>query len=97
MPKKTKKEKIIADYRRKMASVSLSDVSSSDDASSNEAPKQSHHTFSYIPSSQSTIKETTSMTLDPQEFLAIKKDLLWTIILTICILMAEVGLWNVLK
>jgi hypothetical protein len=98
MPKKTKKEKIIAEYRRKMASFSHTDKltvpSPSDEMVKKESPKQ---TFSYIPIASPTqqARSPSTLTLDPKEFLAIKKDLLWTLILTMIIIMGEIGLWKV--
>lgn len=99
MPKKTKKEKIIAEYRRKMASFSHTDRPEA--PFSHEEPteeKNPAQTFSYVPVAsqphQAHLKS--AVALDPKEFLAIKKDLLWTLTLTMIIIVGEIGLWRVL-
>jgi len=96
MPKKTKKEKIIAEYRRK-----LSTVSSHSEAINpvTEIPRQQTPT---APSSQFSFhappvknEYTHAVTLDPQEFTAIKRDLITTLIITGCILIGQIIIWRV--
>jgi len=101
MPKKTKKEKIIAEYRRKMLASSFVDRAvatlEKTTLSQNNNPKD---TFSYALSQKAASekiekREGKILTLDPQEFTAIKKDLLWTLILTTIILIGELSLWRI--
>lgn len=47
-----------------------------------------------IRSAQAKNERTDSVILDPQEFLAIKKDLLMTLVLAGCIIMGEIVLWK---
>lgn len=98
MPKKTKKEKIIAEYRRKMASAPHADGSSAPSSQNEQAPvQQPKQTFSYtsfVTANRQT--QPSSLILDATEFTAIKKDLLWTLILTTGILIGEIGLWKLL-
>jgi hypothetical protein len=97
MPKKTKREKIIAEYRRK-----LSIVSSRPDKTESikeHLPIQPSSVFTpTFTLKQSAPKNDTHdvLALDPQEFLAIKKDLIMTLALTGCVLIGQIILWRVM-
>jgi len=96
MPKKTKKEKIIAEYRRKLSTVSVRPERT-------EKPEEHLSTLpphSFTPTftlHQSSPKQNTHdvLTLDPQEFLAIKKDLITTLGITCAILIGQIIIWRV--
>ncbi|KKS88265.1 MAG: hypothetical protein UW37_C0014G0012 [Candidatus Gottesmanbacteria bacterium GW2011_GWA2_44_17] len=97
MPKKTKKEKIIAEYRRKLSIVSArpeaTEIVTRHDTAS--APTSGVPTFS-LQHSPPKNEHSDAIALDPHEFLAIKKDLLMTLILTGCILIGQIILWRVI-
>jgi hypothetical protein len=95
MPKKTKKDKIIAEYRRKLSVVSSrpEKTETAIDTHSVHFPPPPSSTFSFKPSV--TKNETsTTLTLDPQEFSAIKKDLLITLGITGLILIGQMVIWR---
>ena len=96
MPKKTKKEKIIAEYRRKLSTVSSHQEAINPVIKEHTVqttllytPQFSVHTASVKNESAHTVS------LDPQEFSAIKKDLFITLILTGCILVGQIIIWRV--
>jgi len=96
MPKKTKREKIIAEYRRKISIVSS--LPDSAEPSREHLPTQSSSVFTpTFTLKQSAPRNETHdvLTLDPQEFLAIKKDLMMTLALTVCILIGQIIIWRV--
>lgn len=98
MPKKTKRDKIIAEYRRK-----LSTVSSRPEKIESIIPTPSHsvqlpplpsQTFSLKPS-VSKNETNNALVLDPREFHAIKKDLIMTLGLTAAILVGQIVIWRI--
>jgi hypothetical protein len=97
MPKKTKKEKIIAEYRRKLTMVSSRPELP--ESAMEHVPAHTPQTFVPTYTVQNALiknDHTDSVTLDPQEFLAIKKDLLMTLVLTGGILAGQIIIWRVM-
>ena len=97
MPKKTKREKIIAEYRRKLSTASSRPDKT--ESIKEHLPTQSSSVFtSTFTLKQSAPKNETRevLTLDPQEFLAIKKDLMMTLAITVCILIGQIIIWKVM-
>jgi len=95
MSKKTKKEKIIAEYKRKLSKVSASPdntKSASVEHISHPIPSTTQ-TFSLHQIEQKKI-HTDTLSIDPKEFHAIKKDLIVTLGITICILVGQVAIWK---
>ena len=97
MPKKTKKEKIIAEYRRKLSVVSARGEA----AKPVKEPVQTDNFPTYIPTFTLTNnhpdnEQHDAVSLDPQEFLAIKKDLMMTLVLMGCILVGQIIIWRVM-
>mgnify|MGYP001566810278 CR=1 FL=1 len=82
MPKKTRREKIIADYRNKLRlihDVHLPSVSA---------------TVSFQPTTHQPLpKHSTTFALDPKEFSAIRRDLVKTVLLATIAIAAEFGLY----
>ncbi len=96
MPKKTKRDKIIAEYRRKLLSVS--DRSKETERIKNERSDQSSFTISPAFSLKQQVPKNEPhdvLSLDPQEFIAIKKDLIMTLGLTGVILIGQIVVWRV--
>ena len=97
MPKKTKREKIIAEYRRKLSIVSARGES----AKPMREPVQTDNSHTSIPTftltnNRPNNEHRDAVSLDPQEFLAIKKDLMMTLVLTGCILVGQIIIWRVM-
>jgi len=97
MPKKTKREKIIAEYRRKLLVVSARPQK----MEMTREPLSVPSTSGYVPTftlTQSVSKNESHevLSLDPQEFLAIKKDLIRTLGLTGLILIGQIIIWRVI-
>ena len=95
MPKKTKREKVIAEYRRKISSVQFvhpekPTVDQHTATSSPSKPQQPHYTFTEFHKKPLT----QSLALPQEEFTLIKKDLLYTLILTTLILIGQLALWK---
>jgi hypothetical protein len=98
MPKKTKKEKIIAEYRRKLSTTSISSAKIVSDPI--HTPIESTSVFTQTFSLKQTKQKNNSyesLMLEPQEFMAIKKDLIITLALTLFILIGQVGIWKILE
>lgn len=87
MAKKTKKEKLIAEYRRKLSQIS------NPAASYNPSPVSQRYVLPEIKSS-SSIVATSSLILPDSELLAIKKDLLITIILALAAFTLQLVIWK---
>lgn len=81
MAKKTKKEKLIAEYRRKLSQIANPVISV------NPAP------INFKP--RSNITNTSSLALPDNELLAIKKDLLMTVILALGAFVLQIVVWKV--
>lgn len=94
MPKKTKKEKIIAAYRRKLSSIS-SHVSN--ETRKHELPQTTSVQYSFTNQQAGYKQKESSVTLNPQEFLAIKKDLLTTLGITIFIFIGQIAIWKMMR
>lgn len=97
MPKRTKKEKIIAEYRRKLIGIS-----SRPEAITSDMPReviQKNHSTSTtftLTNISSAHEHHDTLSLDPKEFLAIKKDLLTTLGITIFILIGQITIWKMM-
>jgi hypothetical protein len=95
MPKKTKKEKIIAEYKRKLSIVSASPNNTKSILAENisHSPPPTTHSFSLHQVEQKKAYSD-SLSIDPKEFHAIKKDLIVTLGITICILIGQIVIWK---
>lgn len=95
MPKKTKKDKIIAEYRRKLSTVAAHPIGTS----SFQEPRPMTSTTLNTPTfsfNQKAVQRNQHETLllDPIEFLAIKRDLIITLVITISILIGQIIIWR---
>ena len=95
MPKKTKKEKLIAEYRRKLRHLSETSISSV----TKPHPDRDSHTdtipsFTYHQGAEKSPVIETQTALNTEEFRFIKKDLRGTLILVLLLLITEVGIWK---
>jgi len=100
MPKKTKKEKLIAEYRRKLQSLpQLSQTSPLGDEikpSQRDIHTSSSYTLQTPPQPKHVHEVSSVLTPDQQqEFSAIRKDLNWTLILVALMLSVEFGIWKI--
>jgi len=97
MPKKTKREKIIAEYRRKIQIVS--DGTEISKTVQEKSPVESHThytpTFTISRAPLQAVRNDT-ISIDPNEFSAIKKDLAKTLILTCCMIIGQIAVWRIL-
>ena len=96
MPKKTKREKIIAEYRRKLLSVSdkTESTTSADERGPITTQSLGVPTFT-VPPTVSKNDRNDSALIDPLEFAAIKKDLVKTLLVTCCIIVGQIIIWRV--
>jgi len=79
MPKKTRREKIIADYRKKLLFI-------------HEAPHPQPVPGSYQLAAHHVIKQDPTLALDTRELSAIKRDIVKTVLLATIAIAAEVAL-----
>ena len=97
MPKRTKKEKIIAEYRRKLTGISSRPEAIKSDTQ-REVTQKNHSpsaTFT-LTNISSSHEHHDTISLDPKEFLAIKKDLLTTLGITIFIFIGQIAIWRMM-
>jgi hypothetical protein len=93
MPKKSKKAKLIAEYRRKL--LQLEGATIRQPIHTNPQPVSTTYSTYAIPKDISK-KETPmgTIALPPHEFLGIKKDLIKTLIIIILFFSIELALWK---
>jgi len=90
MPKKTKKDKLLAEYRRR-----LSEVSSTPRTGSPVAEKASYELSDVKKVSPiARYTEKAHIELDPTTFSAIKRDLIATLGMVSIMLLFEIGIWR---
>lgn len=86
MPKKTKKEKIIAEYRRRLQSVPMAQTPAVSVKTENiSTPVQ----FVLPKVKEQQVSGASAISLNPNEFTIIKRDLVKTLILTAVIIVCE--------
>lgn len=93
MPKKTKKQKIISEYRKRINAISSSNVHVSPvEHVPSSTPPSSTISLSTIASSPVTRAQETQSFVSVNEFAEIKKDLVMTLVITAIILIGEFGI-----
>jgi hypothetical protein len=94
MPKKTKKEKLIAQYRRKLQQLEGAPIQPTIHATGQPMPTSfsSYVLPKDIPKHEETI---TTLALPVNEFLGIKKDLIKTLIVICLFFSIELALWKI--
>lgn len=91
MPKKTKKQKLISEYRRKISAISSPNISVSPVQTVHVPPPVSPPTISLVTVVPSQVTRPSAVTnlVALNEFAVIKKDLIETLIITTVILVGE--------
>jgi hypothetical protein len=94
MPKKTKKDKLIAEYRRKLSTLSPRSIRQSEDIPSEYSQPQMMPDYQ-LQDIHPNASNGVSIALSTDEFTEIKKDLVRTLVLTLVIFICELALWKI--
>lgn len=99
MPQKTKKQKLIAQYRRKLQFYQDRSANLNPQAPLQEEPIRPKPSLFSYPSSapkQPAGNQEKTVVIDEKEFTAIKHDLRYTMVVIIALLGLEIALWRII-
>ena len=98
MPKKTKREKLIAEYRRKIEVLGQSPIEHESHEKIASVSPISQTTYSLAATHPSVSSaSSSSLSINVDEFTAIRQDLIRTLIIVSIFLSVEIALWQFLK